>query len=280
MMKEYWPADYMRLKQYIAAGRWFPAGSSMEEGDVNSPSAESIFRQILYGNRYFQREFGKTSAEYMLPDCFGFPASLPSILAHAGLKGFSTQKLTWNSAARVGGRGSIEETPRGIPFNVGYWVGPDGRGIVAALNPEQHIWGFDSFDGLPEPWTRTDITAPQGTFRVNVEGWMPPVLHNVTLVKGMFHETLPQFKKQVLKSIPIAFLHVDCDIYASTKEIFDQLAENVVSGTIIVFDEFYNYPEAELHEFRAFQEFLERTGKRPVYLAYNQYFEQAVVQIA
>jgi len=135
MMKEYWPADYARLKQYVAAGRWFPAGSSMEESDVNSPSAESVFRQILYGNRFFQREFGKTSAEYMLPDCFGFPASLPSILAHAGLKGFSTQKLTWNSAAPVGGPGSIEETPRGIPFNVGYWVGPDGRGIIAALNP-------------------------------------------------------------------------------------------------------------------------------------------------
>ena len=135
MMKEYWPADYARLKTYVGAGRWFPAGSSMEESDVNSPSAESIFRQILYGNRFFQREFGKTSAEYMLPDCFGFPASLPSILAHAGLKGFSTQKLTWNSAARVGGPGSIEETPRGIPWNVGWWAGPDGRGVVAALNP-------------------------------------------------------------------------------------------------------------------------------------------------
>jgi alpha-mannosidase len=135
MMQEYWPADYTRVKQYVAAGRWFPAGSSMEESDVNSASAESIFRQILYGNRFFQREFGKTSAEYMLPDCFGFPASLPSILAHAGIKGFSTQKLTWNSAAPVGGPGSIEETPRGIPFNVGWWQGPDGRGVIAALNP-------------------------------------------------------------------------------------------------------------------------------------------------
>ena len=135
MMREYWPGDYGRLKMYVAAGRWFPAGSSMEEGDVNAPSAESIFRQILYGNRFFQHEFGKTSAEYMLPDCFGFPASLPSILAHAGLKGFSTQKLTWNSAANVGGPGSIEETPRGIPWNIGWWAGPDGRGIVAALNP-------------------------------------------------------------------------------------------------------------------------------------------------
>ena len=109
MMKEYWPADFARVKQYVANGRWFPAGSSMEESDVNVPSAESIFRQILYGNRFFRREFGKTSAEYMLPDCFGFPASLPSILAHTGLKGFSTQKLTWNSAAPVGGRSSMKK---------------------------------------------------------------------------------------------------------------------------------------------------------------------------
>jgi len=71
----------------------------------------------------------------MLPDCFGFPASLPSILAHMGLKGFSTQKLTWGSAARVGGPGSIENTPVGIPFNVGFWEGPDGRGVIAAFNP-------------------------------------------------------------------------------------------------------------------------------------------------
>ena len=135
MMKEYWPGDYARVKRYVAAGRWFPAGSSVEESDVNVPSAESIFRQILYGNQFFRREFGKTSAEYMLPDCFGFPASLPSILAHAGIKGFSTQKLTWNSAAPVGGPDSIQRTPRGIPFNVGWWQGPDGRGVIAALNP-------------------------------------------------------------------------------------------------------------------------------------------------
>jgi len=135
MMKEYWPADYARVKQYVAAGRWFPAGSAMEEGDVNAPSAESIIRQILYGSQFFRREFGKTSAEYMLPDCFGFPASLPSILAHMGLKGFSTQKLTWGSAAAVGGPGSLQNTPVGIPFNVGIWEGPDGRGIIAAFNP-------------------------------------------------------------------------------------------------------------------------------------------------
>ena len=75
MMKEYFPDDYAKLTQYVSAGRWYPAGSSVEEGDVNLPSAEGIFRQILYGNEYYRKDFGKASAEYMLPDCFGFPAS-------------------------------------------------------------------------------------------------------------------------------------------------------------------------------------------------------------
>src|SRR3989339_270202 len=135
MMKEYFPADYEKVREYVAAGRWFPSGSAMEESDVNVPSAESLIRQVLYGTEYFRREFGKTSAEYMLPDCFGFPASLPSILAHAGIVGFSTQKLTWHSAAPVGGEGSPEATPEGIPFNVGIWEGLDGRSVIAALNP-------------------------------------------------------------------------------------------------------------------------------------------------
>ncbi len=137
LMKEYYPADYARLKGYVAKGQWFPAGSSVEEGDVNLPSAESIFRQVLYGNTYYRSEFGKASAEYMLPDCFGFPASLPTILAASGVKGFSTQKLSaaWQPAPKIGGPDSPEKTPEGIPFNVGSWIGPDGESVLAALNP-------------------------------------------------------------------------------------------------------------------------------------------------
>lgn len=137
LMKEYYPNDYEKMKEYVEKGNWFPAGSSVEEGDVNLPSAESIFRQVLYGNTYFRKEFGKASNEYMLPDCFGFPASLPTILAHAGVKGFSTQKLNsgWQPAPQVGGPDSPEHTPEGIPFNVGLWEGPDGSTVMAALNP-------------------------------------------------------------------------------------------------------------------------------------------------
>ncbi|HEY3268766.1 MAG TPA: glycoside hydrolase family 38 C-terminal domain-containing protein [Armatimonadota bacterium] len=122
MMKEYYPANYEKLKQYINAGRWRVAGSSVEEEDVNVSSAESILRHVLYGNHYFRKEFGAESVDVMIPDCFGFPASLPSIIAHCGLKGFSTQKLTWGS-------------PIGIPFTVGRWYGPDGRYVTAALDP-------------------------------------------------------------------------------------------------------------------------------------------------
>ncbi len=137
LMKEYFPDDYARMKGYVAAGRWYPAGSSVEEGDVNLPSAEGIFRQVLYGNTYFRHDFGRASDEYMIPDCFGFPASLPSILHHAGVKGFSTQKLNaeWQPAPKVGGPDSPEKTPEGIPFNVGRWIGPDGSYVIAALNP-------------------------------------------------------------------------------------------------------------------------------------------------
>src|ERR1700685_4352880 len=144
LMKEYFPADIAKLKAYVDEGRGFPAGSSMEEGDVNAPSAEAIIRQILYGNDWFRREFGKASAEYMLPDCFGFPSSLPSILAHSGVKGFSTQKLVWGSSADAGGPQSREKTPEGTPFNVGVWVGPDGETVLAGLNPGSYSGGIDT----------------------------------------------------------------------------------------------------------------------------------------
>jgi len=151
LMKEYFPDDFAKLRKYVDEGRWFPAGSSMEEGDVNTPSAETIIRQILYGNDWFNRELGKSSAEYMLPDCFGFPSSLPTILAHSGVRGFSTQKLVWGSSAAGGGPESPEKTPDGTPFNLGVWVGPDGESVLAALNPGSYGGGIEADLTKPLP---------------------------------------------------------------------------------------------------------------------------------
>ena len=144
LMKEYYPEDFAKLKKYVDEGKWFPTGSSMEEGDVNTPSAEAIIRQVLYGNNWFRKELGRASNEYMLPDCFGFPASLPTILAHSGMKGFSTQKLVWGSSADGGGPESLEETPEGTPFNVGVWTGPDGESVMAGLNPGSYDGNIDT----------------------------------------------------------------------------------------------------------------------------------------
>ena len=121
MMKEYYPESYKKVSEYIKQGRWFVSGSSVDEGEVNISSSESVIRQVLYGNLFFKREFKKESFDYMLPDCFGFVATLPSVWSHAGLLGFSTQKLTWRST-------------NGVPFNVGVWEGPDGKGLLSALN--------------------------------------------------------------------------------------------------------------------------------------------------
>jgi alpha-mannosidase len=195
LMKEYYPADFAKLKQYVAAGRWFPAGSSMEEGDVNSPNAESIFRQILYGNNFFRREFGTASHEYMLPDCFGFPASLPSILHHAGIKGFSTQKLSanWQPAPHVGGPDSPEKTPDGIPFNVGIWEGTDGSTIIAALNPLSYgsqVTYDLSKTPPPPPSPDPNLTAQQNSFRTRPqEDWVKRIQINgdLTGIKADYH---------------------------------------------------------------------------------------------
>lgn len=179
LMKEYYPDDYARMKQYVAQGRWFPAGSSVEEGDLDLPSAEGIFRQILYGNDYYRREFGKASSEFMDPDCFGFPPSLPSILAAAGLKGFSTQKLTATGEGPAeGGPNSVEDTPEGVPFNVGRWIGPDGHWVLAALNPGAYSGGaYTDLSAEPQPAktpeaTPTDPVTASAIARLREPNWV------------------------------------------------------------------------------------------------------------
>ena len=121
--KEYYPDDWARVQKYVADGRWRVSGSWINAVDVNMPSPESLFRQALYGQRFFREEFNKVSRDIYLPDCFGFPWSLPAIARASGLSSFSTQKLTWG---------------RPIPFPVGRWKGVDGNEILANLDPKSY----------------------------------------------------------------------------------------------------------------------------------------------
>jgi hypothetical protein len=132
-----------------------------------------------------------------------------------------------------------------------------GRTIshMALNTPRIHFHGFDSFEGLPEAW-RSGFD--KGAF---AQARLPIVPPNVTLIKGWFDDTLPTFLHD-RPQMPLSLVHIDCDLYSSTKTIFASLKDRIVSGTVIVFDEYWNYPGWRDHEFRAFEELLAETGIR------------------
>ena len=140
------------------------------------------------------------------------------------------------------------------------------------------VWGFDSFEGLPEDWnmSKHDI-SPKGFFSVDA---LPVVNDNVKLVKGWFNETLPQWIKE--NPTPIKFLHLDADLYSSTKEVLTLLDSQIVPGTVIVFDEMYHwkYPHKytywEQGEYRALKEWITENNREFVSLVRSKYMQVTV----
>lgn len=130
LIEEYYPQAFDEIKEQVANDRWCVSGSAYENGDVNIPSPEALFRNFLYGNRYFKEKFGKTSTDVFLPDGFGFGYALPAIAKHSHLNGFSTQKLGWGGAYQV-------------PFDLGIWQGVDGSRILTSLTPLSYRYKFD-----------------------------------------------------------------------------------------------------------------------------------------
>lgn len=132
-MKEYYPMLFEKVKSAVGAGRWNLSGSTWEANDTNIPSVESAFRNILLGQMFFQKEFGRLSQDIMLPDCFGFSYTLPTVAAHCGVIGFSTQKLSWRHKPLPG-------HDMKYPFEFGQWKGIDGSAILAAFNGGGYGW--------------------------------------------------------------------------------------------------------------------------------------------
>lgn len=137
-MKEYYPEMYGQVKEWIRRGRWNVCGSTWDATDPNIPSPESFFRNILLGQQFYREEFGVRSNDIFLPDCFGFGYTLPTIAAHAGLIGFSTQKLQWRKHPFYG--------EAKVPFSIGLWQGIDGSRLMAALNANDYNTRWDGRD--------------------------------------------------------------------------------------------------------------------------------------
>ena len=142
--------------------------------------------------------------------------------------------------------------PEGLCIECGVYSGASINKIAQVVDPRQ-VYGFDSFEGLPESWRRPDMQFNKGAF--DLRGHLPLCRPNVTLVPGWFDDTLPTFAAEH-SGEKIGLLHVDCDLYSSTKCVFDTLGHMLKHGTIIVFDELLDYPTYEEHEVKAFYEFL------------------------
>jgi len=116
------PDLYARIARHVADGRWVPVGGTWVEPDCNLPSGESLARQFLHGQRFFEREFGRRCREFWNPDVFGYASQLPQIMRLAGIDRFLTQKLSWNRFNQ----------PEHHTFT---WEGVDGSQVLAHFPP-------------------------------------------------------------------------------------------------------------------------------------------------
>ncbi|MFB9385158.1 class I SAM-dependent methyltransferase [Pseudonocardia petroleophila] len=156
----------------------------------------------------------------------------------------------------------------GLALEFGVFTGSTLTIIAAAR--DGGVYGFDSFDGLPENWRAGFDT---GAFAVA----RPPDVPGAELVVGLFADTLPGFL--AAHPGPVDLLHLDADLHSSTACVLDAVGPRLHPGSVVVFDEFFNYPGWEQHEARAWREYAEAHGVAFRYEAFTHDNEQVVVRL-
>ncbi len=159
----------------------------------------------------------------------------------------------------------------GLTCEFGVFRG-ESLNYIASVLARRTIHGFDSFQGNPED-SKDFLGWKKGLF--DLGGKLPKVRGNVILHKGWFDQSVPEFARQ--NPGPMAFMHMDADLYSSTKTVFDTLADRIVPGTVIVFDEFFNYPGWKRGESKAFAEMVAARGLKFEYLGYAD--QQVAVKV-
>ncbi|MGH4021315.1 MAG: class I SAM-dependent methyltransferase [Pseudonocardiaceae bacterium] len=157
----------------------------------------------------------------------------------------------------------------GLALEFGVYTGTTLK-MIAAAREGRDVFGFDSFEGLPEDW-RSGFAA--GAFDVDAV----PEVDGAELVVGWFSETLPSFLAE--HPGPVSLLHVDSDLYSSARTVLDHVGPRLRPGSVIVFDEYFNYPGWQQGEYLAWSEYVAATGIRFQYAGYTIDNEQVVVQL-
>jgi alpha-mannosidase len=116
------PDLYRRIGERVERGQFIPVGGTWIEPDCNIPSGESLVRQFLLGQSFFEREFGRRCREFWNPDVFGYNGQLPQIMRGAGIDRFLTQKLSWNAFNKP-------------EYHTFRWQGIDGSEVLTHFPP-------------------------------------------------------------------------------------------------------------------------------------------------
>ncbi|MDD7966371.1 class I SAM-dependent methyltransferase [Actinomycetospora sp. DW7H6] len=242
-----------RLDALEVRAREQAAALDAARGEIDGLRAELVAREIRDRRDMFaagEREAVVSSARFVeqaMPGARPFP-NPAATLAHA-----------------------LEIAPRrgGLALEFGVFSGTTLRAIAAARG-DGEVYGFDSFQGLPEDW-RAGFGA--GTFAVGE----PPEVPGAELVVGWFADTLPAFLAEHPE--PVDLLHLDADLHSSTATVLEHVGPRLRPGSVIVFDEYLNHPGWEDGEHRAWTEYVARTGLDFTYEAFTHDHEQVVVVV-
>tara|TARA_Y100001936_G_scaffold254034_1_gene323868 strand:+ start:28356 stop:29042 length:687 start_codon:yes stop_codon:yes gene_type:complete len=162
--------------------------------------------------------------------------------------------------------------PDGLFLEFGVATGNTMGEIASGVPNGKTVYGFDSFEGLPDDWSGHVETT--GAFK---QKGLPKVPQNATLIPGLFDDTLPPFMEQ--NAGPVSFVHIDCDLYSSTVTILENIGSRFQPGTMILFDEYFNYPSWKLHEHKAWMEFCEKSGTQFTYIGFTALDGRVLVRI-
>jgi alpha-mannosidase len=202
-IKDQHPEIYARIKVAVAEGRWELQGGMWVECDCNLPSGESMVRQLIHGKNFFRDEFGVEVDNLWIPDVFGYAASLPQIMAQAGITAFLTQKISWNQYNT-------------FPYNTFWWQGIDGTKLLTHFPPE------NTYNGQLKPQT---LVAAQERFP---EKAFAPELMSLFGIGdgggGPREDMLERAKRLTnLEGCPPVRLGRACDFFANVRSVGDQL---------------------------------------------------------
>ena len=211
-LKQYYPYVYDRVKEKVRKGLFEPIGGSWVEHDTNVPSGESLVRQFLYGQRFFESHFGERCQTFWLPDTFGYSSQLPQLCRLAGMSRFFTQKLSWNN---------INNFPH-TTFN---WVSLDGSQVICHMAPSETYTADANFGDVKRSVTQHKSMDQDNTsllvFGKGDGGGGPTreMLEKLRRCRGMSDQVglLPRVKMGI-----------------TVEEFFTQLEEKAENGTDFV----------------------------------------------